>query len=204
LAALAGLLLVSGAAGGVVWAVTRCDRDQYLGRAATSWVNPQEKYLFACGAVWHSLDAGQTWAQVPAGGLPWLLRDGHIAEDRSVGRLYLAVVLAVPSNLTCLLCTFTEVRPAIFLSEDGGRNWRLTARFTAGAIGLTDFRSISADPNYSEAAWAELVTGEQVTYYATNTGGQAWRLTCEERMGYFCDPPSDYLAAHHAKNGDAP
>ncbi len=204
LASLAGLLLVSAAGGGLVWAATRCDRGAYLGRASVSWVNPQEEYLFACGQVWHSLDTGQTWSQIPPAGLPWLLHDGRIAEDRSVGRLYLAVMLAVPSSFQCLLCPFTEVRPVVYLSTDGGHAWRPSARFPAGQSGYTDFRTISADPNYGDAAWAIVVTGERVVYYATNTGGQYWRLTCEERLGYFCDPPSEYLAAHHGKNTDNP
>ncbi len=113
-------------------------------------------------------------------------------------------MLAVPSSFQCLLCPLTEVQPAIYLSVDGGHSWRLTGSFPAGPSGVTDFRTISADPDYGEAAWAVLATGEQVTYYATNTGGLQWRLTCEERLDYFCDPPSDFLAAHHGKNSDSP
>jgi photosystem II stability/assembly factor-like uncharacterized protein len=204
LASLAGLLLVGAATGGLVWAATRCDRGAYLGRASVSWVNNQEEYLFACGQVWHSLNAGQTWTPIHSGGLPWLLRDGRIAEDRTVGRLYLAVTLAVPTSFQCLLCPFTEVQPAIYLSEDGGHHWRLTGLFPGGPTGFTDFRSISADPDYGDAGWVVVARGEQVAYYATNTGGQQWRLTCEERLGYFCDPPSDFLAARHARPDGQP
>lgn len=204
LAALAGLLLVGTAAGGLVWSVTRCDRSDYLKYASVSWVNQQEEYLFACGHVWHSLDAGQTWKQIPSSGLPWLLRDGRIAEDRTVGRLYLAVILAVPSSLRCLLCPFAEVQPSMYMSEDGGQHWRLTARFPPGLTGYTSIRTISADPDYSDAGWVILVMGPQADYYATNTGGRRWRLTCVEQMGYFCDPPADFLAAHHRQNGANP
>src|SRR5262249_115307 len=153
--------------------------------------------LFACGHVWHSLDAGQSWTQIPSVGLPLWLRDGRIAMDRAPGRLYLAVILAVPSNLQCLLCPFTEVQPAIYLSSDGGHAWKPAAHFSAGPSGVTNFRTITPDPDYGNAAWAILVTGERVEYFATNTGGAVWHLTCEERLGFNCDPPSEFLAAHH-------
>ncbi len=203
-ASLAGLLLVSLATGGLVWAATRCDRAAYLGRASVSWVNRQEEYLFACGSVWHSLDAGQTWTQIPAVGLPWLLRDGRIAEDRSVGRLYLAVIVAIPSSFQCPLCPFTEVQPVVYLSTDGGPSWRPSARFPAGQSGITDFRSISADPDYGDAAWVVVATDGRVVFYATNTGGKHWIFACEEQLDYVCDPPADYLAARHGKSGEAP
>ena len=143
LASLAGLLLVCAAGGGAVWYSQRCDRSTDLNRASVSWLNKQEEYLFACGQVWHSLDAGATWKQIPAGGLPLLLRDGRIAEDRTVGRLYLAVILAMPSSLQCLLCPFTEVQPVMYRSADGGEHWQVANRFQAGIAGITSFRSLS-------------------------------------------------------------
>lgn len=126
-----------------------------------------------------------------------LVRDGRIAADRSAGRLYLAVMLAVPSNFNCLLCPLTEVQPVVYLSEDGGHSWQLTGHFPDGPSGLTSVRIISADPDHSNAGWIVLQTGEQVAFYATNTGGRIWRLTCVEQLGYVCDPPADFLAGHH-------
>ena len=204
LAALIALLLICAAAGGATWYATRCDRDSYLSQAATSWVDNQEKYLFACGQVWHSLDAGQTWQLIPSSGLPLLARQGRIAEDRTPGRLYLAMLLSVPSSLQCLLCPLTWVQPSMFLSVDGGRNWQLVHRFPEGPTGLTNFRSLSADPDYSNAGWTVLVTGEQVVYWATNDGGQVWIRSCEEQLDYFCDPPSDFLAARHPGHSTSP
>ena len=204
LASLAGLLFVCAATGGTAWYASRCDRASYLKRASVSWINTNEEYLFACGQVWHSLDAGQTWAQIPVGGLPLLLRDGRIAMDRTPGRLYLAVLLAVPSNLQCLLCPFTRVQPVMFLSENGGRDWRVAQRLPEELAGSTSFRTLSADPDYADAAWAVQVTGEQVVYWATNDGGHRWRRTCEERLGFFCDPPSEFMAARHGKPTDNP
>jgi hypothetical protein len=204
LASLAGLLLVCAATGGTAWYVSRCDRDSYQNSASVSWINADEKYLFACGHVWHSFDAGQTWTQIPSGGLPLLLRDGRIAVDRTPGRLYLAVLLSVPSSLQCLLCPLTRVQPVMYLSEDGGRDWREAQRLPEGLAGITSFRTLSADPDYPDAGWTVLVSGERVVYWATNDGGHQWRLTCEERLGYFCDPPADFLAARHARQSSNP
>ena len=204
LAALAGLLLVCAAAGGAGWYATRCDRDSYLKQAATSWVNSREKYLFACGQVWHSLDAGQTWQPIASSGLPLLARDGRIAEDRAPGRLYLAMLLAVPSSLACPLCPLTRVQPTIYLSADGGRSWQMGQQFPEGPSGITFFRSLSADPDYEDAAWTVLVTGERVVYWASNNGGHGWIRSCEEQIEYFCDPPSDFLAMHGKTHGDNP
>jgi hypothetical protein len=204
LASLAGLLLVCAAAGGTAWYATRCDRASYLKRASVSWINANEEYLFACGQVWHSFDAGKTWTHIPSGGLPLWLRDGRIAVDRTPGRLYLAVLLAMPSSLQCLLCPFTRVQPVMFLSENGGRDWREAQRLPESLAGITSFRSLSADPDYPNAGWAILVTGVRVVYWATNDGGHQWRLTCEERLGYMCDAPSDFMAAHRARQNDTP
>ena len=203
LASLAGLLVVCAAAGGAAWYATRCDRDSYLGAASTSWTNTSEKYLFACGQVWHSLDAGQSWARLPAMGLPLLARDGRIAQDRTPGKLYLAMLLALPSSLHCPLCPFTWVQPVMFLSDDGGAHWNLVQRFPPGGNGYTRVRSLTADPDYSNAAWMVLVTDAQVVYWASNDGGGRWIRSCTEQLGYFCDPPADFLARntqHHTEN----
>jgi hypothetical protein len=205
LAALAGLLFVCAASGGgAAWYALRCDRADYLKRATASWIYPNEEYLYACGSIWHSLDKGQTWTQIPAVGLPLLVREGLIAVDRSPGRLYLGLLESVPSNLQCLLCPLTRVQPVMFLSEDGGRNWHEAQRLPEDLAGITNFRTLNANPDYANAGWFELVSGERVDYWGSNDGGHKWFLTCEERMGYFCDPPADFMAASQKHHGAAP
>jgi hypothetical protein len=204
LASLAGLLVVCAAAGGGAWYTTRCDRDSFLDRASTSWVNDQEKYLFACGQLWHSLNAGQTWEQIPSGGLPWLARDGRLAIDRKPGQLYLGLLLADPSTLTCPLCPLTRVQPAVFVSVDGGEHWKLMHKFSGGLTGVIRFRAINADPNFPGAAWAIIQHEQTSIYYGTNTGGRAWLQTCVEIPPNFCDPPAEFMAAHYPGHGDGP
>jgi hypothetical protein len=195
----AGAVLLCAGATGAAWYALRCDRAGYLNQAAQSWINPREEYLFACGQLWHSYDAGQTWRQISTFGLPILVRQGKIAIDRTAGRLYLAVVLASQASLRCPVCPLTRVQPVMYVSEDGGLRWKLAYQFPEGIAGLTRFRMISSDPDYTDAAWTVIVDGEQVAYYASNNGGQGWRLTCEERPGWFCDPPADFLEARHGR-----
>jgi hypothetical protein len=200
LALLGSALLVCAGLGGAAWKVLACDRGNYLANASASWLNGSEEYLFACGTVWHSLDTGRTWKQLPSTGLPRLLREGRIAADRTAGRLYLAVLLAGAPTLRCPLCLLTRVEPAMFLSEDGGLNWVLIRRFPEGPAGLLRFRAIYADPDYSDAAWVILATGERSVYYATNTGGREWRQTCVEIPPNYCDPPDLFLEWNHVRH----
>ncbi|MCC7359613.1 MAG: hypothetical protein IT317_09060 [Anaerolineales bacterium] len=188
------LLAVCGLAGGGVWLVTRCDRAAYTQRAAWSWLNEQEKYLFACGQVWHTFNNGRTWAAITARGLPLLVRDGYIAVDREPGRLYLGLVLGGHSRPTCLLCAWTQATPALYLSTDGGQHWIVAQRFTPGPAGSSYFRAVYADPDYAGSAWAILVRGDETAYYATNTRGNVWRKTCIETYSGQCDPPDAFLA----------
>jgi hypothetical protein len=196
--------VVCSAAGGAAWYATSCDRDSYQDRASTSWVNDQEKYLFACGHVWHSLDAGQTWQQIPSGGLPLLARDGRIAVDRTPGHLYLGLILAASSTLSCPLCPLTRVQPAMYVSDDGGQHWKLTHRFPGGTAGLVRYRALNADPNFPGSAWAIIQREEVAIYYGTNTGGRAWLQTCIESPPIFCDPPAEFMAAHYPGHVDGP
>ena len=200
LALLGGALLVCGGLGAVVWRTVGCDRGDYLGRASASWLNSSEEYLFACGTVWHSLDAGRTWKGLQSAGLPRLLREGRIAADRTAGRLYLAVLLASQASPRCPLCPLTRVEPAMYLSEDGGLHWVLIRRFPEGQAGLIQFRAIYADPVCSDAAWVILSTGERSVYYATNDGGRQWRQTCVEIPPDYCDPPDKFLEWKHVRH----
>ncbi len=187
-------LALCGLAGGTAWLATRCDRAAYMAQAAPSWLNTQEKYLYACGQVWHSFDNGQTWTTITSQGLPLFTRDGHIAVDREPGRLYLGLILGGQSSLRCLLCAWTQVTPALFLSQDGGQHWTVAVRFPAGPTTDSYFRAVYADPDYAGSAWAILTRGDETAYYATNTSGAAWRKTCIETFSHQCDPPDAFLA----------
>jgi hypothetical protein len=189
-----GLLLLALTASGLAYAVLHCVRADYLDRAAPSWLNDHEQYLFACGDVWHSFDRGATWTRIPDFGLPLLARNGHIAVDRTPGRLYLGLVLPGRSRLDCLLCAWTRAIPVLYLSEDGGQHWRQVHEFTAGPSSESFFRAVYSDPDYAGSAWAILVRGDEVSYYATNTQGRVWRKTCTETYPGECDPPDAFLS----------
>jgi hypothetical protein len=191
---LTALLALCVLASGGVWLLARCDRDAYASQAAWSWLNAQEKYLFACGRVWHTFDNGRTWSTIAAQGLPLLVRDGYIAVDREPGRLYLGIVLGGRSSLNCLLCAWTQSNPVLYVSVDGGQHWTVAQRFTPGPAGSSYFRAVYSDPDYAGSAWAILVRGDEVAYYATNSRGSVWRKTCIETYSGECDPPDDFLA----------
>ena len=192
------------ALGSWAWSLAQCDMRDYLDRAATSPANPREMYLFACGHVWRSMDRGRAWAQVPARGLPIGLRDAHIAADRRPGLLYLGVVAnrRLAPNLKCLSCAWVRVEPALYISHDGGVQWRLAYRFKPSAMGNTWFLAVNADPDYVSAAWVILKRGDEVAYYATNTAGRLWQKTCVEENPAIprCDPPDELLSARHERS----
>jgi hypothetical protein len=187
------MLATVGGAG--AWALLRCDRSQFAARSTASWRNERDRYLFACGEVWHTLDGGQTWTRLAGRGLPVLAREGRLGVDRTPGRLYLGLVLSGRSSLRCLLCAWTQSTPAIFRSEDGGLHWQLVHRFTPGPAGST-FRGVHADPDFAGSAWVILVRGSEVAYYATNSGGSVWRKTCTETYSGQCDPPDAFLSRY--------
>ena len=188
----AGLLCLG--AGVATWAVVGCKRDDYLNRAAPSWINDRERYLFACGQMWHSLDAGQTWTRRPTQGLPALARDGFIAADIAPGHFYLALLLRGRTTVECPLCAWSEVIPTILISSDYGEHWTLNHSFPATRLGAASIRAMYADPNYPGSAWVILNLGGDVTYFATNTSGGLWIRTCVEGYNGACDPPDDFLS----------
>jgi hypothetical protein len=191
-------------AGTGAWIVLRCDRATFRERSTASWLNLRERYLFACGQVWHSFDDGANWTRVPNQGLPSLAREGRIAVDRAPGRLYLGLLLAGRSTLRCLFCAWSEVTPAIFLSEDGGQHWTIAHRFDAGPVGNSAFVAVHADPDYEDSAWVILTRGSETAYYATNTGGRVWVKTCTETYSGRCDPPDNFLSRYENGRNAAP
>jgi hypothetical protein len=191
-------------AGGAAWVLLRCDRSTFAERSSASWLNDRERYLFACGQVWHSFDDGASWTRVPSQGLPGLAREGPLGVDRTPGRLYLGLLLAGRSTLRCLLCAWTEVTPVIYLSEDGGQHWHNVHRFTSGPAGNSTFRAVYSDPDYEGSAWVILTRGSETAYYATNTGGQVWIKTCVEDYSGLCDPPDELLSRFETPRRESP
>jgi photosystem II stability/assembly factor-like uncharacterized protein len=179
--------------GATTWRVAACDRDDYLNRVQPSWIHANERWLFACGRVWRSDDAGQTWVRVPGSGLPLLARDGWIAADRQPGHLYLALIRGGQSRPGCPLCALTEIRPTLFVTDDGGAHWRPVYDFRAVRVGQAEFRALHAHPDLDHAAWVILTLNDETAYYATNNGGEHWRKTCVQFFGYECDPPDEYM-----------
>ncbi len=199
----AGLMVAALGTGmaGVGWYLTRCDMHTYLDQAKASWLDAREKYLFACGSVWHSTDEGRRWARVHAQGLPFGLREGQVGVDRTPGLLYLGVLTFPGFSLDCLKCAWTRVGPVIYISLDGGRHWQLAHRFPEGPLRSTRFLAVHADPDYESAAWVILQRGDKATYYGTNTAGKLWQQTCvEEDLNYLhCDPPDELLRFRYDK-----
>jgi hypothetical protein len=204
LALLSASLAVCLLAGGGAWAFFRCDRGAFHERSTASWLNLRERYLFDCGQVWHSFNDGATWSRVPSQGLPSLARVGRVAVDRTPGRLYLGLLLAGRSTLRCLFCAWSEVTPAIFLSEDGGQHWTTAHRFTSGPVGSSAFQAVHADPDYAGSAWVILTRGSETAYYATNTAGRVWVKTCVETYNGECDPPDQFLSRYESGRDAAP
>jgi hypothetical protein len=179
LAALGAALAVT-AVGGLARAVLRCDMRDSLSRAAPSPYNRNEQYLYACGYLWRTDDGGATWFRGNASGLPWYARDGYIASDRQPGILYLGVIGASQSSVQCWNCAWTIMRPAIYLSTDGGRTWTFQYKFRRGPANNSGFIGLFTDPGESGSVWAVIKNEDEIGYYGSRTSGQNWSRVCQE------------------------
>ena len=197
-----GLVLLCAGLGGGAWYAVRCDMHDYLGQAKASETHPRERYFFACGAVWRSLDGGQTWQRLPVNRPLSSVREAHLAVDRKPGVLYLAAMLSLPTSWACPLCAWTRVQPTLYVSTDGGDHWSPVYQFKPGLARSTRFVALHADPDYGEAAWVIIQQGDYVAYYGTNTAGQVWQRTCVEEStdSVDCDPPETLLDYRFKRN----
>lgn len=180
LISLASVLLLCAAVGGTVAYFNRCSLLDYLGQAAVSPHNPQHQYLFACGYVWYSLNGGQLWNRINQRGLPIGTRDGFITFDYAPNTLYLGVEILSRSSIYCLPCAFTNLRPAIYISTDAGRTWAFAYKFKRGPADNGGFLALRGDPTQAGHVWAVIYNGDEISYYASATGGMFWQKSCVE------------------------
>jgi hypothetical protein len=181
LAGAASLTLIVGGAGGAVWHFfLRCDARDYFDRAAVSSANPSEQYLFACGYVWRSLDGGRVWWRMDPSGLPWGTRHGRIAVDLEPSTLYLGIQIATASSLQCWNCAWAYLRPAIYVSTDGGRSWTFAYKFRRGPAESNDFLKLAAQPDRQGAVWAVIKNSDEISYWGSATLGRSWKRACVE------------------------
>lgn len=179
LAALGMGIVITGL-GGVGWWVLRCDMRDYLARAARSPLNAAEQHLFACGYLWHSADAGQTWVRARSRGLPFGTRDGFIAVDRQPGTLYLGLLINTQSSIYCWDCAWKFRRPAIYVSTDSGQTWTYAYKFRRGLANNNDFLGLFTDPGESGSVWALVKNEDEISYYGSRTAGQSFSRVCLE------------------------
>lgn len=174
------LTLACAGLGAGIWYTTRCSVFDYMDRASTSPRNYEERYLFACGYVWHSLDGGGSWLRVDPQGLPLGARDGYVAVDANPGRLYLGILINSRSSIYCWDCAWKNLRPAIYTSLDGGNTWTFTYKFKRGPAGQGGFVGLFVDPAKDNFIYAVIKNADEVTFYASGTSGQFWKPMCTE------------------------
>jgi photosystem II stability/assembly factor-like uncharacterized protein len=190
------VVVVCAGMGGAAAYLTRCDMRDYLDRATVATAQPQQRYLFACGYVWHSPDAGRRWNRINVSGLPLGTRDGVITSDKQPNVLYLGVMILSRSSVYCFDCAIKYQRPAIYVSTDGGRTWTFAYKFRRSLASVSGFLALYADPESEGHVWAVVKNGDEITYYASGTTGRFWKDSCTEY--YFagsggCDLPDSVL-----------
>ena len=178
-------------AGGAAGSLLRCNVLDYTDRASLNPLNPYDRYLFACSYVWHSLDGGRRWDRVDPHGLPFGARDGYVAVDRQRGRLYLGLLVHTHSSPQCWDCAWKRLRPAIFVSADGGTTWQLSYQFKQGPADNNSFVGLYANPDKAGYVYAVVKNVDEVTFYASGTRGQFWKPICLEfyDVGRTCHLP---------------
>ncbi|MDW8327932.1 MAG: sialidase family protein [Anaerolineales bacterium] len=175
-----GLACLALGVGGAVWYALRCNVLDYIERAAASPSNPRQQYLFACGYLYESVDGGQTWLRRESTGLPFGAREGWVAVDRQPGVLYLGTTIFTNSSAYCWNCAWTYLRPAIFVSTDGGKTWQFAYRFRRGPANQSSFLGLYADPDKAGFVWAIVKNRDEISHYATATHGYNWKRMCYE------------------------
>jgi len=180
LMAVLGMGVVVAGLGGAAWWVLRCDMRDFVDRAALSPLNTGERYLFACGYVWHSADAGRTWVRGASRGLPVLTRDGFIAVDRQPGTLYLGLLITTQSSAYCWDCAWRFRRPAVYVSTDSGQTWSFAYKFRRGPAHNNGFLGLFTDPGESGSVWALVKNEDEISYYGSRTAGQSFSRICLE------------------------
>lgn len=176
-----GGLIVCAAAGGLAWHWSRCNFLDDANRASASPRDRRERYLFACGRVWRSLDGGQEWEQLETLGLPFGMQEGYIAVDLKPGFLYLGVILAAPGSIQCWDCAWSQRIPAVYVSIDGGHTWSLAHQFKPGPVEDVSFVGVFVDPRQDVNAWTVLLYDEDILYY-NSQDGRNWTLICDDRQ----------------------
>jgi hypothetical protein len=184
------ILICIGLGAGAAY-LTRCNVFDFMDRASASPRDPFERYLFACGYVWHSTDGGQVWNRVDPGGLPFGVRDGFVAVGHRPGQLYLGLLITTQSSVHCWDCAWKNLRPAIYVSNDGGRNWVFTYKFKRGPAGNGGFVGLYVDPADDNNLYAVIKNADEITFYNSGTSGQFWKPACSEYydIGRVCHLP---------------
>ena len=192
---LAGFLFTCLCLGGSVAYALHCNVTDYLNRASASPHNPDDRYLFACGYVWHSTDGGSRWNRIDPRGLPLGVRDGYIAVAQQRDRLYLGILINTSSSLQCWDCAWKFLRPAIYTSIDGGRTWAFTYKFKRGPAANGGFLGLYVDAGQDNFVYTVIKNSDAITFYASGTSGQFWKPICLEYYdpGRTCSLPDSVI-----------
>ncbi len=188
-----GLACFALSVGGVAWYALRCNVLDDVERAAVSPHNPRQQFLFACGYLYESADGGRTWLRKESTGLPFFARDGWVTVDQQPGTLYLGITVLTSSSTYCWNCAWTHLRPAIYVSTDGGLTWTFAYRFKRGPANQGGFLGLYADPDKAGFVWAIVKNRDEITHYATATRGYNWKRMCYEYyyISSGCDVPEN-------------